>query len=99
MQRQNIFDSIHCFKTGLRAAAERAALQVLNGSCKTPIGAYATIEKNRMMLRASVFSLDGREVYEETRSVTVTDDAQAEALGVEIGNVLKERVPPALLAA
>jgi len=93
------FDALHCRETGLRAAAERAALQVLNGSCKTPIGAYSTIEGGRMTLRVSVLSLDGREKYEETKTAAVATDAQASALGAETGNILKERVPPALLAA
>lgn len=99
IERQNIFDPIHCAVTGLHAAAERAALQVLNGSCKTPIGAYSTIDQGRMTLRAAVFSLDGREAYENVLTEPVATDRQAAALGNEIGNILKERVPAALLAA
>lgn len=96
---RRVFDALHCRETGFRAAAERAALQVLNGSCKTPIGAYSTIEDGRMTLRVSVLSLDGREKYEETKTAAVATDAQAAALGAEAGNILKERAPPALLAA
>ncbi|MBI4030390.1 MAG: hydroxymethylbilane synthase [Proteobacteria bacterium] len=96
---RRVFDALHCRETGFRAAAERAALQVLNGSCKTPIGAYGTIEDGLMTLRVSVLSLDGREKYEETKTAVVATDAQAAALGAEVGNILKERAPPALLAA
>ena len=99
VRRREIFDALHCGETGLRAAAERAALQTLNGSCQTPIGAYSAIENGRMALRVAVLSLDGRQRYEETKTAPVATDAQAAALGAEIGNILKERVPPALLAA
>lgn len=96
---REVFDALHCHATGLRAAAERAALQTLNGSCQTPIGAYSTLENGRMTLRVAVLSLDGKEHYEETKTAAVATDAQAAALGVEIGNILKGRVPAALLAA
>lgn len=96
---RDVFDSIHCKNTGIRAAAERAALKTLNGSCKTPIGVYSTLEGDRMTLRVSVYSLDGTETYEEQTTDRVTADNEAAALGVKAGTALKERVPPALLAA
>ena len=42
-----LLDAIHCKITGMRIVAERAALQILNGSCHTPIGAFATIDERR----------------------------------------------------
>lgn len=99
VRTREIFDAIHCRETGLRAAAERAALQTLNGSCQTPIGAYSMLDGGSMTLRVSVLSLDGKERYDEEKSATIATDAQAAALGIEVGNILKERVPPALLAA
>lgn len=96
---RELFDPLHCKVSGLQGAAERAALQTLSGSCHTPIGAYATIDGQRMTLDVSVMSPDGREDYREQVSGLVHTDADAAELGVRAGSALKDRVPPALLAA
>jgi hydroxymethylbilane synthase len=96
---RGLFEPIHCKASGLQGAAERAALQTLSGSCHTPIGAYAVIEGNRMTLDVSVLSPDGCEDYRERVSGLVYNDKEAALLGVQAGSALKDRVPPALLAA
>ncbi len=44
----------------LRATAERAVNERLNGSCQTPIAAYATLDGDNLYLRALIGSPDGR---------------------------------------
>ncbi len=46
-----------------RATAERAVNERLNGSCQTPIAAYATLEKEQLHVRALIGSPDGRVMY------------------------------------
>ena len=58
-----IMEAIHCQNTGLCAAAEREVLKVLDGSCHTPIGAYAMMEGDVLHLRAQVLSLDGQQSF------------------------------------
>lgn len=93
-----LFDGIHCRPTGFCVTAERAALQVLDGSCHTPIGAYAELDDDGVLtLTAAVASPDGREFFTERASAPVTSDDDAAALGAAIGGRLKQDVPPSLL--
>ena len=46
------------------ALAEREVLWVLNGHCNSPIGAHARLDGERLSLRASVLSLDGKTCIE-----------------------------------
>ncbi|MCI0467429.1 MAG: hydroxymethylbilane synthase [Beijerinckiaceae bacterium] len=50
--------------TGIALAAERAFLHILDGSCKTPIGAHARIEEGKVTLQAVVLKLDGSQSFE-----------------------------------
>lgn len=46
--------------TGVCVAAERAFLKRLEGSCRTPIGGLATLDRDRIRLRGEILSPDGR---------------------------------------
>ena len=63
---KQILDKVHCVDTGLCVAAEREVLKILDGSCHTPIGAYATLDNGLMTIRAQVLSLDGRKIYSDS---------------------------------
>lgn len=71
-----------------RAAVEceRAALNVLGGGCQVPIGAYAELSAEGLLLRAVVASPDGRQVIRERR--TGRDPQQ---LGSQAGHALLSR--------
>lgn len=89
-----ILDSIHDEQTGFLAAAERATLAVLDGSCRTPIGSYAEFtDGSNMWLRGLVASPDGAEICEadETANVDTIDDAIA--LGTRVGEMIKSKTP------
>ena len=92
-----LLDFIHCHETGLRVSAERAALQVLDGSCHTPIGAHATLDDDVMRLEVLVASMDGKQLHRERVSGAIETDAQAAALGQRAGQALKDRIDPSLL--
>ncbi|MCB9990624.1 MAG: hydroxymethylbilane synthase [Rhodospirillales bacterium] len=98
IETRQIFDRLHCRETGLRVAAERAALQVLDGSCHTPIGAHAVLSGNWMKLDVIVAAPDGRQLYAETRSDDIHAVSEAVALGQAAGQALKGRVDPAILS-
>ena len=76
--------------TGVALAAERAFLHLLDGSCKTPIGAYARLEQGRVIFHAIVLKPDGSQVF-ETRSGGPPDDAAA--LGAAAGRDLLGKIP------
>lgn len=91
---QRLFDAIHDRDTGFAAAAERAALEVLDGSCHTPIGAHAVLDQERMILKVLVASPDGKQVFYDEQAGPVVDDASAARLGQVVGLRLRSRVPP-----
>lgn len=63
----------------LRATAERAVNERLNGSCQTPIAAYATLTGEQLHLRALVGSPDGSVMlYSEQQGII----EQARHLGI-----------------
>lgn len=74
--------------------AERAFLEVLDGSCRTPIAGLATLnDDGTLELRGEVLSLDGR-----IRHFRALDGAQADAdkIGRTLGAELRERAGEAL---
>ena len=69
-------------------AAERAFLEVLDGSCKTPIAGHARIIDGRLSFRGMILKVDGSEVHETQRTGAIRD---AVALGEDAGRELKAR--------
>lgn len=92
-----LLDPLHCHETGLCVFAEREVLRVLDGSCHTPIAAYAVMEGETMWLRALVASEDGQALYYEAGRADVHGNDGAKAFGHDIGRKLKEMIPPDLL--
>ena len=68
--------------------AERAMLDVLDGSCHTPIGAYAVISDGQLRLRGLVARADGSECFETERTGPAAD---AVRLGRDAGQELRDR--------
>ncbi|MEF2071602.1 hydroxymethylbilane synthase [Consotaella aegiceratis] len=62
-------------ETRIALTAERAFLAELDGSCRTPIAAHATISGTVMTLHGMILSPDGTRVH-ETRRTGVIEDAE-----------------------
>jgi hydroxymethylbilane synthase len=74
-------------ETSLRVHSERACLDVLDGSCRTPIGVLAELDDNRgqMRLRALVAAPDGSQIWRAERTGAATDaEAMARDAGAEL---------------
>ena len=67
--------------------AERNILKVLEGDCETAVGAFASIEGNKIILEAELFSLDGSKRFHLKSSESID---KAEELGIEMGEALKK---------
>jgi hydroxymethylbilane synthase len=76
--------------TGVALAAERAFLRVLDGSCKTPIGANARVEAGNVLFRAIVLKPDGSKFFETAASGPM---AEAALLGEAAGRDLAAQIP------
>jgi hydroxymethylbilane synthase len=88
-----LLDAISCSKTVCCVKSEREALRVLDGSCDTPIGAHAVLEGENMHLKVAVVSLDGSQLFEDEIRAIVRTSQEAIALGNEIGQRLKSKIP------
>ncbi|MDO8489107.1 MAG: hydroxymethylbilane synthase [Candidatus Omnitrophota bacterium] len=65
--------------------AERSVLSGLGGGCHAPIGVYAQIEENKIIIHAGVFSLDGRVVIKDNIS---GNKKEGKSLGLALADKL-----------
>ena len=77
--------------TTICVRAERAMLRVLDGSCRTPIAALATIEAktNLLQIDGLVATPDGSRIERQQLTGPLADGA---ALGQELGEVLRKTI-------
>lgn len=91
------FDAISCADTTLVAIAERAVLQVLDGSCHTPVGAYATVANGRMVLKCAVAKPDGTYYLDDMIEGPVASVKDATTMGHVLGHRMKPKLPEGIL--
>jgi hydroxymethylbilane synthase len=77
--------------TSLAVAAERAFLAVLDGSCRTPIGALARIDGDRLRFRGIIVKPDGSAAHVVERSGAA---GEGERIGADAGAELARRGGP-----
>lgn len=96
---RDLLSAIHDRDAGLCGAAERGALQALDGSCHTPIGAHAVLGADGVMaLSVAVAYADGRKVFAKDAAFIAVDDMSAHSFGFETGMALKDAVPGDIFA-
>ena len=81
--------------TRIAVTAERALLNALNGSCRTPIGVLTELDDASCVLHAQLLSPDGSQNFEATHS---GQPADAAAIGAELGRQLAELAGPEFIA-
>ena len=97
--RADLLDLLEPLEDPESSACVRAERQVnlaLGGSCTIPLGAYAHIAGGKMRLRALVASPDGRRA---ARAEGEGEPRDAEALGLRVAALLRERGAGEILAA
>jgi hydroxymethylbilane synthase len=67
-------------------SAERAMLAVLDGSCRTPVGALSRLDGQTLTLKGQILSLDGKTAFDSAASGT-----DPERLGRQVGEDLIAR--------
>ncbi len=80
--------AVACPTTTIAVGAERALLEELDGSCRTPIAALAQIDGDRLTLDGILFLPDGSAHWSTHRTGRVAD---ALAIGREAGAELKAK--------
>jgi len=88
---QQLLAALHDPASAAAVAAERAMLAALDGSCRTPIAGFATIEGDRLTLDGLLLSFDGSA---ERRGQIAGAIEDAIALGGELGARLRHGAGP-----
>ncbi len=85
--------------SALTVAAERGALEALEGSCRTAMGAHASLDGERLSLVVEALSADGRDRWRrEAEAVLRTDPmAEARAIGLALGGEIRAKAGDRLM--
>lgn len=78
-------------QTRTAVMCERAMLDALDGSCRTPIAGLAEVSGNEIYLRGLVARIDGSEILRGEQSGIIQD---GEDIGRQLGEDLKSRAGP-----
>ena len=89
-----VMTALHHAETGITVAAERGALEALEGSCKTAVGAYATLSGHRLSMIVEGLAPDGSQRWRREGSIDLPGDAgiarkDAFQLGEELGAAVR----------
>jgi hydroxymethylbilane synthase len=91
-----LLSAIECKQARAAATAERAMLGALDGSCRTPIGAYATLRPDdTLQLTGLIARPDGSFILKRTIEGPVADAAR---LGLALGDRLRAKAPADVLS-
>ena len=93
---QRLLAPLNHTATAQAVTAERKVSKIFGGSCQIPLAAFATVDGDRMRLRAMVATPDGARMA----SADVAGDAQApEQLGEQVAELLRQQDAGASLAS
>jgi hydroxymethylbilane synthase len=93
-------EAVRCRPTTIAVAAERGALYALEGSCRTAIGAYATLDGPRLSLIVEALTPDGGRRFRREGEITLDgrdDVTAARALGLSLGGAVRTEGGDALI--
>ncbi len=82
-----LLEKVNDEDTEIRAKTEREVLKILKGDCSTAVGIYSYIQKKKLVLKAELFSVDGKSRYFYEYSDTIN---KALKIGSIVGNYLKK---------
>ena len=90
---RSLLAPLHCEVTAARVAAERAVVARLGGDCRMPLAALATLDGERLSLRARLASPDGKQCLDSVQTGLAVDarslgEAAAEALLAQGGEAI-----------
>ncbi|EGF92916.1 porphobilinogen deaminase [Asticcacaulis biprosthecium C19] len=90
---------VHDVTTFLRIQAERGALEALEASCRTAVGAYATLENDQLALFVEALSADGSKRWQRRESLSAPTAQSARDLGLKLGHEIKTEAGPELIVS
>ena len=90
---------LHHAPSELCVAAERGALEALEGSCRTAVGAHARLDGTTLSLVTEALTGDGTMAWRREGAVENVDLARAMALGRALGEAIRAEAGDRLLVA
>ncbi len=88
---------LHHEPTFLAVQAERGALEALEASCRTAVGAYAKFNGNILSLFVEALSADGRIRWQRRETLAGPNTLSARNLGLRLGIEIKVEAGPDLI--
>jgi hydroxymethylbilane synthase len=88
---QEALAPLNCSVSQIAVEAERSVLAALHGTCRTPVGVYAVLERDTVRIRGLLASPDGSSVWASEREGSVRD---ATRLGADLGSELRKKSGP-----
>jgi hydroxymethylbilane synthase len=85
---RDVINNMNDEATAIAIACERAFLQELDGSCKTPIAGHAHLSESRLYFHGETLTPDGSQVFTAAREGL---PAEAEAMGKDAGAEVKRK--------
>lgn len=87
---KKILAKLEDIPTTLCCMAERSLMRYLEGGCSVPLGvnSYYDSATKELRLKACIVSPDGTELVEDETSMVVESKADAESLGIKVGDLL-----------
>ncbi len=94
VETNEILSVLNDEETNYCVSAERAFLKLLQGGCQVPIGGYATIQGDKLIISGLVGSVDGKKVI---REIVSGDKKDAVYLGEALAKAILENGGRAIL--
>jgi hydroxymethylbilane synthase len=100
VRTRQALDGLQDARARLEIEAERAFLQALDGSCRTPIGALARVQGDELRFIGEALTPDGTARWRRTAAIHLAENAtaQAIALGDKLGGEIADEAGGAILA-
>ncbi len=91
-----LLEALNIAGYSLATTAERSFLEALDGSCRTPIAALATVEGGRLNFLGEVLTPDGAHCWRRRESVALGANGAvtARALGLKLGAEIRAEAGP-----
>ena len=87
-QTKQLLEPLNHSLTAARVTAERAMNHHLEGGCQVPIGAFAELKDDELLLRGLVGEVDGSRLLTFHHQAPISE---AKQLGILVGEALKEQ--------
>jgi hydroxymethylbilane synthase len=85
-----LLTKISIARSEITVAAERGFLEALDGSCRTPIGALASVNGRNFSLLGEILSPDGVRRWRREETILLGDHDDAAALGRMLGAAIRD---------